>query len=220
MKKYNLYLLVLNEGVASKYLQTLKDFGFPGGTIIQAQRTSKSKLTRFLGLDREKKEVIISIAAEEIGSNAINIIQNDRKLAKRFKGIGAVIPIDDLLGVGQIKLESIKKENSVMSNKVVFIIVNRGLAEDVVEIATNAGATGGTIINARGAGSQVVAKFFGIEIEPEKEIVMIICHDVIKERIVKNVYEQLGLDKPNTGIIFVIDAKETFGLDKESLKEI
>lgn len=30
MKKYNLYLLVLNEGVASKYLQTLKDFGFPG----------------------------------------------------------------------------------------------------------------------------------------------------------------------------------------------
>ena len=49
---------------------------------------------------------------------------------------------------------------------------------------------------------------------------MIICHDVIKERIVKNVYEQLGLDKPITGIIFVIDAKETFGLDKESLKEI
>ena len=164
MNKYNLYLLVVNEEIGSRYCKALKEFGFPGGTIIHARRTSKSKVFKLLGLDTEKKEIIISVAAEDIGTNAITKIYENPKLAKRFKGFGAVIPVDDLFGVGQINSDSIEKENKIMSNKVVFIIVNRGLAEEVIDIANHAGSTGGTIINARGSGSRVVEKFFGIEI--------------------------------------------------------
>ena len=63
-----------------------------------------------------------------------------------------------------------------MSNQfeMVFAIVNSGYTEDVMDAVKSCGATGGTILNARGTANHEIEKFFGISISSEKEVVIII----------------------------------------------
>ena len=56
----------------------------------------------------------------------------------------------------------------------IVTIVNRGFADEVMNAARAAGAHGGTILWARGSGVHETEKFFGISIQPEKELVLIL----------------------------------------------
>ena len=95
---------------------------------------------------------------------------------------------------------------------IIFVIVEKGKAEDVIEAANKAGSTGGTIINARGAGIHEVQKFFSVEIEPEKEEVFIITRSDNKDKIVNSIREHLKIDEPGNGILYVLDVNEVYGL--------
>ncbi|MDE8087930.1 hypothetical protein PT077_08980, partial [Erysipelothrix rhusiopathiae] len=44
-----------------------------------------------------------------------------------------------------------------MGTDAIFIIVDDGLAQDVMHVAKNHGATGGTIIHARGSGTPYIS---------------------------------------------------------------
>ena len=50
------------------------------------------------------------------------------------------------------------------NHEVIFAIVSAGFAEDVMEVAKEQGARGGTILNARGVAKEDAASFFGITI--------------------------------------------------------
>ena len=68
--------------------------------------------------------------------------------------------------------------------ELVICIVNQGFTEIVMDAARSVGATGGTIIKARGAGSEKAGELFGITFQHEKERVvdkiqqLIPCHGV------------------------------------------
>jgi len=96
--------------------------------------------------------------------------------------------------------------------KAVFTVVDRGKAELVMDAAKKAGARGGTIINARGSGIHETSKLFSMEIEPEKEIVLILCKSDMTNNIVDAIRRELEIDKPGNGIIFVQPVDETYGL--------
>ena len=80
--------------------------------------------------------------------------------------------------------------------ELIVTIVNKGFAEDVVDAAKEAGAEGGTILKGRGTGIHENGKLFGMTIEPEKEIIL----------------SAVNLDKPHTGIAFVLDVEKTIGI--------
>lgn len=94
----------------------------------------------------------------------------------------------------------------------IITIVNRGLADDVVDAARSAGATGGTIIHGRGTGIHETAKLFGIPIEPEKDIVLTLIECSKADSVLNAVNEALELNKPGKGIAFVLDVEKTIGL--------
>ena len=85
--------------------------------------------------------------------------------------------------------------------KALYIIVNAGFSAKVVDIARAAGATGATIINARGS----VAKpktILGITIDTEKEIVLSVVEKDIAMKIVEGVKENAGAGTPAHGLCF------------------
>lgn len=63
-----------------------------------------------------------------------------------------------------------------LNHDCILVIVNRGFAENVIEVARQAGATGATIIHGRGTGDHhtVVLPIINIELQPEKEIICFI----------------------------------------------
>ena len=56
----------------------------------------------------------------------------------------------------------------------ILTVVNRGYADEVMKAAKKAGAFGGTVLNARGTGTNELQEFFGALIQPEKDLIMIL----------------------------------------------
>ena len=98
--------------------------------------------------------------------------------------------------------------------EMVFAIVNSGYTEEVMDAVKACGATGGTILNARGTANTEIEKFFGISISSEKEVVMIIIPKKIKEAVLKAIYEKVGLDTPGQGIAFTVPVDDVVGINK------
>ena len=101
--------------------------------------------------------------------------------------------------------------------EMVFTIVNSGYTEEVMDAVRACGATGGTILNARGTANTEVEKFFGISISSEKEIVMIIISKDIKDAVLHAIYQKVGLGTAGQGIAFTIPVDDVVGITKQSL---
>lgn len=86
--------------------------------------------------------------------------------------------------------------------QMINVIVNKGYAEDAMSAARKAGAGGGTIINARGTAKEGDEKFFGTEIVPEKDMLIILVPSEKKDDIVKAIMDLKCFQKPGTGIVF------------------
>lgn len=105
------------------------------------------------------------------------------------------------------------------SHEVIFCIVNAGFSEAAMEAAKDAGARGGTILNARGTANKDAETFFQIAVQPEKEIVMILVDAKIKDAVLHALYQKAGLDTMGRGIAFSLPVENVVGLTPWKLEE-
>lgn len=98
------------------------------------------------------------------------------------------------------------------AHDVIFCIVNSGFSEVVMDAAKKGGAKGGTVINARGTAGNEAEKFFGITVQEEKEIVMILVSSESKDKILQNLYDEVGLNSAGQGIAFSLPVDGVVGL--------
>lgn len=94
----------------------------------------------------------------------------------------------------------------------IVTIVKKGCCEKVIAAARLAGAEGATIIPARGTGIHEQKKLLGIPIEPEKDIVLTIVPEKISDQVLQAIIKAGNLEKPATGIAFVLDLKKVSGV--------
>lgn len=101
-------------------------------------------------------------------------------------------------------------------HQAIFCIVNSGFSEAVMTSAKKFGAKGGTVINARGTASKDAETFFGVTVEPEKEIVMILVPTKRRDKILEALYDEVGLATAGQGIAFSIPVDGVVGLSAET----
>lgn len=94
----------------------------------------------------------------------------------------------------------------------IVAIVKKGFNTEVVKAAKKAGARGATIIYGRGSGIHDTKKLWGIPIEPEKDIILIVVDREISDRVLAAVVEEGNLNQPNTGIAFVMELSQVAGI--------
>ena len=97
-------------------------------------------------------------------------------------------------------------------HEAVFCIVNEGFAEVAMDAAREAGATGGTVMHATGTARPDSELTFGVVVQPQKEIVMILVDVKIKEAVLKSLYDAVGLQTAGQGIAFTMPVAEVVGL--------
>ena len=90
----------------------------------------------------------------------------------------------------------------MINHDLILTIVNRGFADEVMTAAKKAGAFGGTVVNARGTGTNELQEFFGALIQPEKELVMILTEREKRNQIMTAICKDAGIDKEGMGIRF------------------
>ncbi|GAB6058598.1 P-II family nitrogen regulator [Desulfonatronum parangueonense] len=94
----------------------------------------------------------------------------------------------------------------------IVTIVNKAHSDVIIAASKEAGAEGGTIIPGRGTGIRENKKFWGIPIEPEKDIIFTIVPQEITDTVLKAVMKAGKLDKPGAGISFVVELKKVAGI--------
>ncbi|MBS7383768.1 MAG: P-II family nitrogen regulator [Bacilli bacterium] len=103
-------------------------------------------------------------------------------------------------------------ENNDQKYELILAIVNKGSTDLVMNAAREAGSKGGTITVARGTGNPELAKFYGIVIQPEKEVVFIVVEKEKKDAVMKKIYEDAGIGTQGQGIIISLPVIEALGL--------
>ena len=103
--------------------------------------------------------------------------------------------------------------------EVIICIVNSGFSEEVMNAARKCGARGGTVLRGRGTANPEAESLFGIAIQPEKEIVMILVKKSLKNDILHALYTAVGLDTPGQGIAFTMPVESVVGISEPSEKE-
>lgn len=96
--------------------------------------------------------------------------------------------------------------------ELIFTILNRGYSDLVMDSARANGATGGTIITARGTGAKITEKLFGISISEEKEIILILTERSKRNALMRAICASAGLNTQGRGITFSMPVDDVLGV--------
>lgn len=105
-----------------------------------------------------------------------------------------------------------------MKFKIVFAPLKTHKTDAVVDAAKAAGATGATIIPARGTGMREAKTFFGLTLEDQTDIVMFLLEEHMVPPVLQAIREAGDFDKPGTGIAFVLPVEQVIGLESQMEK--
>lgn len=93
----------------------------------------------------------------------------------------------------------------------IFVVVERGKADNIVDEAKKVGAFGATIFYGRGTGEKEFKKFFNLHVESSKEIIFILTPEDKKGPIIETLVSAGKLDDPGTGILFTVPIGDIVG---------
>lgn len=96
-------------------------------------------------------------------------------------------------------------------HQVIVCIVNNGFADEAMDAAREVGARGGTVLSARGTANIEAEKAFHIQIQPEKEMIMILVSQDIKDDVLHALYKSVGTHTPAHGIAFAMPVDGVVG---------
>ncbi|MDD4797837.1 MAG: P-II family nitrogen regulator, partial [Eubacteriales bacterium] len=200
MSKFSLLCCVVNMGDAQATIKHARKYGVKGGIVSLGRGTVHSHLLQALGLNEVRKEIVKMIVEEDGASAALQGISRDMHFEKPHHGIAFSMPVRTFVGgasqsAQQPKTDEVKGQ---MYN-IIYVIVNKGDADDVIEAANAAGARGATIVNARGIDVREAPTFFNLQVVPEKEEVFIIAKTELKDAIVDSIRSRVKTDEPGSG---------------------
>jgi hypothetical protein len=194
--------------------------------IAKARGTASSDILDLLGIGSAEKAALICLE-QDVGIPAL-MREAARKLElhKPGAGIGFTLPLSGInQPILQVFKESIEKNGAIAPEReakemgseikfdLVISVVNQGYSDEFMALAREAGARGGTVINARGIAHQGPVKFFGISVQDEKEIILILSTRERKAPIMQALSQAFGISSQAEGIIFSLPVDSVEGLD-------
>lgn len=89
-----------------------------------------------------------------------------------------------------------------------MVVVPLGYADKVITVANEVGATGATVIHARGADNLAKEGLFSIKIEPEEEIVLIITTKEVSNAICNKIHEEFDKKCKRGGSVYILPVQD------------
>ncbi|QIK51310.1 hypothetical protein G7058_04105 [Jeotgalibaca porci] len=210
---YDLIVVIVNLGKASRVLAEAKKIGITGGTISLAHGTVNSSLLRKLGLSEIRKEVLLMVSQRKHTVLTINHITDTFHLEEPNRGIIFSTPLSTVVGTHN-QLSDLHDTDPVSdpTHEMFVTIVPEGDGDTVVEVVRQGGGAGGTIIPAYGAFAETVTRVFGIEINSEKDIVINLVDKQAANQIEEELTRNIQFQDSDSGIMFSVDAQNVRGI--------
>ena len=147
-------------------------------------------------------------------------LRRDLRIDVPGTGIAFIVPLSSIDGKRTLQFltenqafekgaESTMKDTD---HELLLVIANYGYNEQIMEAARAAGATGGTVIHAKGAGMEGAEKFFGISLASDKEMIFIVVRSELRRAIMSAIMQHAGTDTKACAICFSLPVTDTAGL--------
>lgn len=196
--------------------------------VLLAEGTASSEVMDLLGLGSIDKAVTLCIAPQSFTPALLAALDEGLGLAGAGKGIAFTVPLSGVSssvfqlldkemqervhGIQQQMEKEVEKMSVGASHDLILALINQGCSEDLMAAAKTAGATGGTVIHARRIGAEESAKFFGIAIQAEKEVVAILTSRDKKKEIMKAIGRSCGMKSEAKGLCISLPVDDIVGL--------
>lgn len=216
-----LMVTIINRGKGEEIIKMFVNQGTTFNLLSLAKGTANSVILDCFGLGETEKEILFSTMPLETSKILLNKIEEETNMKKTGCGVAFTLPIGSIGSFkavkqlsGLSKVEGGKCMEQTFDHDLIIAIANRGFSDDVMNAARSAKAIGGTVINARGLGLKEAEKFFGITIQPEKELIMIITQHEYKQCIMEAIASKAGIQTNAKAIVFSLPVNGVIGLSE------
>ena len=198
-----------------------KAAGARGCTITQGRTMSDKPFLQAIGLAGVSEDIVFTLMGEEAKTVVPAVIQAAADNPKKLAGVAMVLDIAGMMTRAPVQSQTaVERDMDTRSDKMdsgyqlITVVVNNGYADEVMAAARAAGAKGGTVIVARGTGTNEDVKFFSISLVPEKEMLFIVADKNQTADIVAAVNSVPKLCEPGGGIIYLTNVEQFMVLGK------
>lgn len=211
---------ITNRSVKNKFKEFYQEngntvfFGTPG------RGTANSAILDYFGLEATEKMVYFSVVTEEMWKKLKRGLIIHMQIDVPGTGIAFTIPLSSIGGKKVLQFlvqdqEYEKGEETVLKgteHELLVVIASQGCIDTVMDAARSANAGGGTVIHAKGTGMEGAKKFLGVSLAAEKEMIFIVTRTEEKNRIMKSIMDQTGLDSKEKAMVFSLPVTSAVGL--------
>ena len=104
-----------------------------------------------------------------------------------------------------------------MHFKLIIALIEDSKTDTLLDAAREAGATGSTVISqARGEGVEKSKTFFGLSLETQRDMILLLVEEHLSRSILETINEVGEFDDtPGSGIAFQIDVEDAVGVSHQ-----
>ena len=215
-----LVVTVVDPVQAERVLHVYQDNHVMVSLECMAHGTARTEMLDLLGLGETQKAIVIGLADERTVHRLFEQLGRGLQMRYPGRGIAFSVPVTGL-GVRwhkfltqaeQMEVSDMDKAEKKEGLDVVAVIMEQGYTNRLMDAARKAGARGGTVISARGVSENEVKKFFGIEIQAEKEIVFLVVNSAEKQAVMTAIKQAVGMKTPSHGLVLSLPVSGAIGL--------
>ena len=212
----NFVISIVNPGMAPRMNAIAQTLELPLSIELLGHGTATKNMLDLLGLSAREYHIIMTIADRERTERLIDEARRNLYIDAPGQGIIVATPIKSVGGGktlanlnGGRPAEGAPDIN--YNYEIVLVIANEGHTDTVMEAAREAGARGGTVLHGKGTGSNDAAKFFGVSIASEKEVVMIVAKSSEKAAIMKSIINKAGTQTEAGAVVMSLPVSAVAG---------
>ncbi len=188
--------------------------GIPLVLTTLGRGTATTEILDCLGLEATEKAVLLCMAPRS--PQLVRRAARELWLDVPGRGILMTVPVSSIGGAAArdylLQQEAEEHMEQKLTHELLIVITNQGCTDQVMDAARSAGATGGTSVHAKGTGTELARKFFGVSIAAEKELVFIVAKEETRREIMKAVMTQAGMQTKAQSLVFSLPVSDIAGL--------
>ncbi len=222
---FRMLFLIAPPKLSDCAVEMFREGSVPVQYQFRARGTASEGIVNWLGLDTVEKSILMSVMPRPFANEMLRKLRKRLHLGMPNTGIAFTVP---LLGgsSGMMQLASrlqpetakmiqnrSEKEMAESEYCMIMAIINQGFSDAVMDAARPLGATGGTVFHSRRIGSEEAMNFWGITVQQEREVVIILVKKQEKLAIMQAIGEKCGMKTEAHGVVFSMPVDSVVGLD-------
>jgi nitrogen regulatory protein PII len=220
---------ITSRKMVNKFTSFYKENGLEVGMISLGRGTASSEVLDYFGLDGTEKSILFHIVTDQKWKEIKRQLRLKMRIDVPGVGIAFLIPLSSMGGKAALNYltcgqDFVKEEETSLKDtkyELLIAIASQGYSEMIMDAARNVYAAGGTLIHARGTGSQLAEKFMGVTLVPEKDMLFIVVRKDQKNDVMRSIMEKAGTNTKAAAIVFSLPVTDTAGMRMmEELEEL